>query len=280
MPDSIGFCCGVRRTLQLVDNAIKTTSGNIFTDGELVHNKTITESLHDQGIKILSDDDLITIQQEDCIITRAHGLPQSRQQYLYSQNCKIIDGTCPHVRQIIKTIRSAAQNGNTIIIVGNKQHPEVIALISAANNSSCHVISSLDDISSLPNIHENILFLAQSTIDQGHFNILSDGIRQKYKNVTIYNSICQSSKNRQSAINDLIKHGAQAIVVVGGKHSNNTCVLVKKVIEHGIPAFHVESDIDIDIPALSKFHTIGIISGASTHDDDINNVINLLKNIT
>ena len=88
------------------------------------------------------------------------------------------------------------------------------------------------------------------------------------------------TKNRQSAINDLIKQGAQAIVVVGGKHSNNTCVLVKKVIEHGIPAFHVESDIDIDIPTLSKFHTIGIISGASTHDDDINNVINLLKNIT
>ncbi len=279
LSDSVGFCCGVRRTLQLVHNAIKTASGNVFTDGELVHNKSITQSLCNQGIRILSDDDLKTIQPEDCIITRAHGLPQDRQRYLYYQNCKIVDGTCPHVRQIIKTIESASQNEDTIIIVGNEQHPEVIALMSAANNSSCHVISSLDDISLLPKIHGNILFVAQSTIDEKHFNILADAIRQKFQNITIYNSICQSSKKRQSAIDDLIKQGAQAIVIVGGKHSNNTCVLVTKVIEHGIPAFHVESDIDIDISAISKFHTLGVMSGASTHDDDIKKVVNVLENI-
>lgn len=279
LSDSVGFCCGVRRTLQLVHDAIKTTSGKIFTDGELVHNKSISQSLYDQGVRILSNDDLKTIQPEDCIITRAHGLPHKRQQYLYSLNCKIIDGTCPHVKQIIKTIESSSQNGDTIIIVGNKQHPEAIALMSAANNSSCHIISSLDDISSLPKIHGNILFAAQSTIDEEHFNILANNIQQKFQKITIYNSICQSSKKRQSAIDDLLKHGTQAIVVIGGKHSNNTCVLAKKVIEHNIPAFHVESQNDIDISAISKFHTIGVVSGASTHNDDIQKIVSILETI-
>jgi 4-hydroxy-3-methylbut-2-enyl diphosphate reductase len=268
-----GFCGGVKHAIRLAHNACKRCVGRVYVAGELVHNKEVMENIEAAGIKLFRDDDWGKITARDSLLIRAHGCPRDKCAKLRKIFDMIIDGTCPHVVSVSKMIERRAGEGKHIIIIGSASHPEVQTLASFAKNGKTHIISSEEELDHLKGSMDQALVVAQSTIDESFFLNLASKISKTYPHAEVKNTICGSSRRRQQAILDLKKEGAQAIVIVGGRHSNNTCVLAQITQRVGLPAFHVETVTDVPIEKLKVFQIIGIASGASTDEKTTKQVV-------
>ncbi|MDR3143982.1 MAG: 4-hydroxy-3-methylbut-2-enyl diphosphate reductase [Puniceicoccales bacterium] len=273
----LGFCGGVRRAIALAHGAISDISGRVYADGELVHNGRVMDDLRSSGLKLLTAGDFEKIAEHDCVITRAHGTPKWRREMLRGIFKNVIDGTCPHVAGVCKIVAKAASDGKCILIIGNENHPEVVALRDAANGGICKVLCSADDVQSLERDIPAVLVVAQSTICERFFVEMSAKITAIFTDAEVRNTICTSSRARQNTLLELKKGGAEAIVIVGGKHSNNSATLVAVAEECALPVFLVECAHQLPLPQLETFQTVGVASGASTDRAAVDEVIAALK---
>ncbi|MDR2737795.1 MAG: 4-hydroxy-3-methylbut-2-enyl diphosphate reductase [Puniceicoccales bacterium] len=279
VPKIFGFCGGVRRAINLVCTACELSRGRVYTDGELVHNGEVLGKLKSLGVEPFDDAFPPPFASDDCVVIRAHGCTKNRRIHLGQIFGNVIDGTCPHVIGISKAVERAANDGKTTVIIGDRKHPEVISIASYAESSHIYTVNSFGEIGSLPKNLHNILVVAQSTIDSLHFGHLAEKMAELYPGCEIKNTICSASYNRQKMIFDLKKSGAKAVVIIGGKNSNNTLTLVKISKSLGFPTFHVENAADLPIAQLGMFSPIGVAAGASTDQKTLVEVISALENL-
>ncbi|MDR1173649.1 MAG: 4-hydroxy-3-methylbut-2-enyl diphosphate reductase [Puniceicoccales bacterium] len=261
-----GFCGGVRRALGLAYGACRQCAGRVYVAGELVHNKEVMENVKAAGVKLLRDCDLEKITPQDALLIRAHGCPKGQWGKFHKLFNTVIDGTCPHVSKISKMVECESEKGKTILIVGDKFHPEVQTLVSFAKDGRVYVINSDEELGHLKDSLDQILVIAQSTIDESFFKSFTSKISKRYPHAEIKNTICGSSRRRQQAILNFKKEGVQAVVIAGGIHSNNTRTLAQIAQKIGLTAFHVETVTDLPIQKLKTFQVIGVIGGASTDE--------------
>jgi 4-hydroxy-3-methylbut-2-enyl diphosphate reductase len=179
---------------------------------------------------------------------------------------------------MVAIVSGAANDGRSVVIVGDEKHPEVVALVSAAREGRCFVVNSVDDLRRLPPNQHRALVIAQSTIGEEFFATLADKISATWADTEIRNTICSSSRARQRAIIDLSRR-VRAIVVVGGSHSNNTTTLVAVARATGLPVFRVETVVDLPIDELREFETVGVATGASTAEETAAEVIATLHGL-
>ncbi|MDR1413338.1 MAG: 4-hydroxy-3-methylbut-2-enyl diphosphate reductase [Puniceicoccales bacterium] len=272
-----GFCGGVERTLNLMRSAIGRCSGQVYADGEIVHNGQVMKGLRADGVKMFRDCDSGHISADDCIVTRAHGISGDRCAQLQGCFKTIIDGTCPHLARMLDLVKKASGAGRNVLIIGDRGHPEVLALLAAAEEAKCFTVNSQEQMESLPNHLGKVLVVAQSTIDMKFFTAMANAIAAKYPDGEIRNTICESSRARQKAVLDLAEEGVQAIIVIGGKHSNNTAVLAKIARGTGLPVFRIEAAEELPMEELGSFTAIGIVSGASTSEEMVREVAQKLS---
>ena len=272
----VGFCGGVKQAINLANSAAGRCRGRTYVDGVLVHNGQVMEDLKNAGVELLNGDDWGRIAPSDCIVIRAHGVPKARRAQLESHFGNVVDGTCLHVRRVSRMVERAAEGGRPVIIVGNRNHPEVLALASVAAVDKCFVVNSKEEVLSLPPTLDDVLVVAQSTIGEEFFNDLAGEIAKICPNGEIQNTICRSSRERQRAIATLKKSGAQAIVVIGGRHSNNAATLVEVAKGTALPVFFIETVADLYPLPLEKFSTVGVASGASTGEENVREVVDYL----
>jgi 4-hydroxy-3-methylbut-2-enyl diphosphate reductase len=246
-------------------------------DGETVHNRLVMQALEDANVKLFRDSDQRCIVPNDCIVTRAHGIPESRYSQLKGCFKNVTDGTCSHVAGVLQLIKHVSGEARDVVIVGNSEHPEVITLVDAARGGKCFVINSAEQVKSLPHDLTRVLLIAQSTIDGELFADVAKAIGEKYSDAEVKNTICGSSRVRQRAILDLAREGVEAIIVVGGKHSSNTTVLVKVARRTGLPVFHIEVAAELPLNELEKFCSIGVATGASTSEEMVREVVDSLR---
>jgi 4-hydroxy-3-methylbut-2-enyl diphosphate reductase len=185
-----GFCSGVRRAISLVYDAGSRCAGKVYVDGELVHSKQVMEDLENAGVELFVGDNFARITPLDCIVTRAHGISESRYAQLSGCFKNVIDGTCPHVARVFGLVKRVSNSGRSVVIMGDRRHPEVLALASAAESGKCFVINSREEISSLPRSLSNVLVISQSTICEEFFNDLATGIVKIFPDAEIKNTIC------------------------------------------------------------------------------------------
>ena len=178
-----------------------------------------------------------------------------------------------------KNIKKHVDNGTFIIIAGNINHPEIAALTNDIPSEKFAVVKSMEDIESLQISSKDILFMAQSTFNELEFKNLSNKVKNLFPHTEIFDSICKSSKIRQTSVYNLKDNGAQAIIVVGDHSSNNTKSLVKASEKLNLPTFHVESVDDLHKYNLKTFHTVGVVSGTSTGQEEIDNIVAFLKSL-
>ncbi|MDR0742408.1 MAG: 4-hydroxy-3-methylbut-2-enyl diphosphate reductase [Puniceicoccales bacterium] len=259
-----GFCGGVKRVLGLAYDACRQCTGRVYVAGELVHNKEVMENVKVAGVKLLGDCDLEKITPQDVLLIRAHGCPREQWAKFHKLFNTVIDGTCPHVVRISKMVECESGKGKNILIIGNKSHPEVQTLVSFVKDGNVFIINSEEELDHLKDNLGQILVIAQSTIDEDSFKSFASKISKIYPNAEIKNTICGSSRRRQQAILSFKKKGVQAVVVAGGRHSNNTQTLAQIAKKIGLVAFHVETASNLPIQKLKTFQTIGVIGGAST----------------
>lgn len=262
--DRSGFCFGVERAIRLTEEAAEKYGG-LYTLGPLIHNRIVTDSLAKKGIRIAEE---VSDAAGKPLVIRSHGVSEATENEARAVCSDCIDATCPFVKKIHK-IASEQPTDSAVIILGDKDHPEVIGIKGHAH-CRAFVCKDLDEIRALYDggalkEDEDAALVIQTTFDRGRFLEYSQSIREQYCRVKIYDTICNATAERQRNAEELAKRAA-LMLVVGGKSSSNTGKLAE------ICARHCKTVFTEDASGLSKQllkglrsdSVIGITAGAST----------------
>jgi 4-hydroxy-3-methylbut-2-enyl diphosphate reductase len=266
-----GFCMGVRRAVEMVLDTPNKHESPICTFGPLIHNPQVLNLLEEKGISVLDE---VPDQGSGTVLIRAHGVPPDSKEKLKKAGFKIIDATCPRVIKVQTIIRKHARQGSAAIIIGDKEHPEVIGLLGYAGDKG-YVVDNIDDLDSLP-LFENAIIVAQTTQNTRFFEKVKAWANQKFPHYKIYDTICDSTAKRQAEVHELAD-SVDAVIVVGGYTSGNTKRLVEIAQKTGKPTYHIQDESEIDVDALSDANCIGIAAGASTPNWIINKIYRKLE---
>ena len=271
-----GFCMGVRRAIDLVLNAARDRQPDeiIHTYGPLIHNNQVLEILERRGIRCSKD--LTEAEEGGRIAIRAHGIPPQERKAIREKGFKIINATCPRVAKVQGIIKKHALRGYEVIIVGDDNHAEVIGLKGFANGRA-RVLNTPAEVDQLPPM-DKLLVVAQTTQDERAFRTIAGLIEERYEGAKIYNTICDSTHNRQEEVRALCSE-VDAMVVVGGRHSGNTKRLAEIAAATGIPTFHIETEEDLDWERLQDLKIVGVTAGASTPHWLLRRVVHKLESI-
>lgn len=254
-----GFCMGVKRAVQI---ALETAQGHeeIFTCGPLIHNPQAVETLRAKGITPLPDD---VDPDHGILLIRAHGMPADRIARLRARGLTIVDATCPHVVSSQKRIASCSAAGMPVIIVGDREHPEILSLQSFATGP-CFILSSVGEAQALPAL-DRAMVIAQTTFNAADYEAIGTELHRRIRHCQIFQSICKATSRRQEEVQHLART-CDAVVVVGGRNSANTRRLAEIAAASGQPTFHVETAAELPLEAFAVFKTVGVTAGASTPD--------------
>ena len=265
---SAGFCWGVERAIDIAREYARAGRHPVYTDGPLIHNRQMMEVLTREGVREVGDYQskaAVSVEGGDqaVMVVRAHGISPERRAYLKSLGMEFRDATCPDVGIIAGKIRLHAKRGFSTVIFGDPAHPEVIGLLGYTEGRG-HAVRSEADIDALPPLGDRVCMVSQSTMFTDEFGRLADHLRRAYPSVLVFDTICGATKDRQGDIHELRRQGAEAVVVIGGRHSANTVKLAKLVELVGMHCFHVETAAELDLAALGRYRTVGVTAGAST----------------
>ena len=268
--DPCGFCFGVTRAIEIVEKTIDHKEGQrIFSYGQLIHNKGVTDRLKERGLDILED--LQEGQEGDILIIRSHGAPRDLFEQARKRGLELIDATCPYVVKIQRLVEKASSNGKTVVVVGDKNHPEVIGIVGWAKPpGNIIVVQNKEGIGEITG--DSILLVAQTTINEDQFQEVGQALKRQHKDVTIENTICTATRERQEATKELAKE-SDVMVVIGGKNSSNSKKLVAISQRYCDKTIFLENNKDLSLKTIDKCSKIGVAAGASTPVSDIEEVI-------
>jgi (E)-4-hydroxy-3-methyl-but-2-enyl pyrophosphate reductase len=267
-----GFCMGVRRAVEMALDASNRTSDPICTYGPLIHNPQVLDVLAEKGISVISD---IPGHGNGTVIIRAHGIPPSEREALKQAGFDVLDATCPKVIKVQSIIARHARQGFAVIIIGDKAHPEVRGLLGYAGDNG-HVAENMEALSALPPFDRAII-VAQTTQNTEMFAAVKAWTQQHHPDYKVFDTICDSTENRQAEVRRLAE-AVDAVVVVGGAESGNTRRLYELARETGKPTVQIETEADLDIEQLGNSTNIGVTAGASTPNWIIKRVFRSLEN--
>lgn len=272
LADTLGFCGGVRKAVDLIYSNINKFGGsNVIMNGPIIHNDTVIADLNNKGVKLLDDDGSIKGKK---VVVRAHGVTPLEEQSIIDRGGEVIDGTCPIVKSSQKKIHEHYLDGYFIVITGDRGHAEVIGLVGQAPNNSM-VAGSVSDLEGYT-FPEKTLLISQTTFSKPEFFKIESCLKRICPTLKSLCTICGATKKRQDAVIKLAEL-VDCIVVVGSIASSNTKRL-KKSCEEIVPTWLIESE--KDIPAsIIKFNSVGVSAGASTPDDVIQSVVDRLKSL-
>lgn len=268
-----GFCMGVRRAMELVLEEANRSESPLYTFGPLIHNRQVMELLQRKGIQAVNDLKEVS---EGEIVIRAHGIPPHQRRLLKRSGLTIIDGTCPRVARVQAIIRYHTRKGLAGVIVGDREHAEVIGLTGHAEGP-VYVISSVEEVARLGDSLPYFM-VAQTTQDEKIYEEIRREMLKRFPKTIVFQTICDATHQRQEEVHALA-HLVDAMVVVGGFHSGNTKRLVQIAKAEGLPTFHVETEKDLDARNLLGMETVGVTAGASTPNWMIKNVVKKIETI-
>ncbi|MFW6334540.1 MAG: 4-hydroxy-3-methylbut-2-enyl diphosphate reductase [Desulfosalsimonas sp.] len=266
-----GFCMGVRRAVEQALDSANRRKGPIYTYGPLIHNPQVLSILEQKSISVL---ERIPEKADGTVIIRAHGVPPQDQEALRQAGFKVINATCPRVIKVQSIIARHAARGYSVIIVGDREHPEVRGLQGYAGNRG-YVVESLEELTGLPEF-ENAIIVAQTTQNTAFFDKVRRWAEENRPGYKVFNTICDSTEKRQAETQALAGE-VDAVIVVGGYNSGNTRRLADIAKQSGKRALHVEKAEDLPVEKLGRCRSIGITAGASTPNWIIRQVMQHLE---
>lgn len=249
---------GVRRAVEMALDAPGRHAPPIYTYGPLIHNPHVLNLLENKGITVLEK---IPEKGTGTVLIRAHGVPPLVMGALKQAGFTVIDATCPRVIKVQAIINSHTIQDYKAIIVGDREHPEVMGLLGHAGEKG-YVIDSLESLESLPPF-EKAIIVAQTTQNTGFYEQVKDRVKQKYPHYKLFDTICHSTAKRQAEAKQLAEK-VDTMIVVGGRNSGNTLRLAEVARQTGTPAYHIETETELDTKKLESLENIGVTAGAST----------------
>ena len=270
-----GFCFGVKRAMQMASDELDDKSTKVYSLGPLIHNKQAVSKYEEKGLKVVEE--ISEIPADERVIIRSHGVGENIYNEAHSKSVKIVDTTWPFVKKIHEIVNDFYKKGYKIIIIGNKNHPEVIGINGWCDDNAV-VIKTKDEIDQI-DFDENKKYcvVSQTTVDVDDYEKITSKLSSVLKDATIKNTICSATKERQLSAKNLAKE-VDCMIVIGGKHSSNTQKLVN-ICKEVTNTFAIETKDELDKNDLKKYNLIGITAGASTPDWIISDVIEFLESI-
>lgn len=270
---SAGFCFGVERAVKMAVSALDEFGGPVYTLGPIIHNPQEVLRLQDMGIRMARTLEEIP---EGTVVIRSHGAPKGVIEQAEEMGLKVVDATCPLVQRLKERVRELADQGYQVIIVGESDHPEVMAVLSYAPDS-CLVVRGLEGVEP-GNLNKKVGLVAQTTQSLENLQAVASLCIYHCREVRTYNTICHATHKRGAEALELAGQ-VDVMIVVGGKNSANTTRLAQAVSQGGTTTYHIESAaelIDLEIPPGAP---IGVTAGASTPGWVIDEVLSALKSM-
>lgn len=257
--ENAGFCFGVKRAMNMAwDELENKTSNSVYSLGPLIHNKQAVDRYKEKGL--MEMDSLDKIPNDSKLIIRSHGVSKKIYTESISKNMDIVDTTCPFVKKIHDIVKEFSNKGYKIIIVGNATHPEIVGINGWCDNEAI-IINSEEEVDNITfNSNDRYCVVSQTTANLESFDKIVSKLESKIKDLTVNNTICSATKERQLSATDLAKE-VDCMVVIGGKHSSNTQKLVN-ICKDIVPTFSIETKEELEKSKLEKFKVAGVTAGA------------------
>ena len=292
-----GFCFGVTKAVDTVYDQIKEgTYEHIYTYGPIIHNETVVADLEQKGVKVIENaEELEKIASErnakgcdsvaqsgenkksdGVVIIRSHGVTRHVQAEIEKTGLDVIDATCPFVKRIHKVVDTDSKNGNSIIVVGSADHPEVEGIVSYSNGPVYVIGGPEEALEFTGNRETNYTLVAQTTFNKKKFKETVEIFENNGYNINIVNTICNATDERQSEAEE-ISGRADIMIVIGGAHSSNSRKLYEICSERCANTYFIQTLDDLHLDISKSVKLVGITAGASTPKNIIEEVQNYVR---
>lgn len=269
--ENAGFCFGVKQAIEKAERAAEKADGHIYSMGSLIHNERVTSDLEKKGIKIISS--LDEVKTGEKVIIRSHGEGKALYDEAKKRGVELVDATCPFVAKIHTLVN---ETDKQVVIVGDKNHPEVMG-IDGWCTSPAIIVGGYEDA---VNVQKDDLYIVtQTTIREAMLQDVIKAFDDNGKKYEVHNTICSATSKRQDSCRGLAQK-TDLMVVIGGKHSSNTKKLYEIAKKYCNNTFFVENIEDLPLKEVQKCNKIGVAAGASTPECTIKEVIARMSEVT
>lgn len=266
-----GFCFGVKRALDMAERTVENSPS--VSLGPLIHNQQVVKRLAERGIRVINT--LEEVLAEQALIIRSHGVGPSVYQGAENKGIQVVDATCPFVQKAQRLAAESAQMGQQVIVMGDKLHPEVQGILGWAGNQAIP-IQTLEEAKGLP-FYPQLAVLAQTTQLAENFEGIVEELKHHTNDLTVHNTICNATAERQKAARELAQT-VDVMVVVGGRNSANTEKLAS-ICADLTKTYLIETAEEIEVDWFNKATRAGLTAGASTPDWIIEEVYQKMSEI-
>ena len=270
-----GFCAGVTRAIEIVELAIKKYGPPVYVNHEIVHNKYVIDELSEKGAVFL--DNINDAPPDRPFIFSAHGVSKDVELHANKKNKIVINATCPLVTKVHVQAMKFFELGYRIILIGHKNHPEVIGTMGQLPRGSIELVETVSDVMKLSiNDNDNFAYLTQTTLSLDDTKKIIEALKVRLPKIisSPKEDICYATSNRQKAIKEYAQM-CDAFIVVGSSNSSNSNRLVEVAKNAGCEnSILLENEVNLNVKDYELMTSIGISSGASVPDILVKNVIN------
>lgn len=271
--ENAGFCFGVKRALDLVARAARDRSRPVHTLGPLIHNPQEIARLESLGVHHAESLDEIP---GGAVVLSAHGVDPAVEAEARARGLQVIDATCPFVRRAHRHIRTLAERGYAVVILGDPGHREVGGLAARAGGRA-HIVTSAADAQALP-VQKRYGLVVQTTQRSETLRQVAGALAERCAELRVFNTICEATVARQDSARELAER-VDVMIVVGGRNSANTARLREICAATGTPTHHLEVAQELEPQWLASATRVGVTAGASTPEWIIGQVVERLRTL-
>ncbi len=275
-----GFCAGVERAIEIVNKAIQKYGTPVYVRHEIVHNKQVVDELKDRGAIFVEELSEIKDLSRPVIFS-AHGVPKTVPKEAEIKKIFYVDATCPLVSKVHRESEQLHRNGYDILLIGHKNHPEVIGTMGQLPLGSIKLIETIEDVKKLniKQLKKPLAYITQTTLSIDDTEEIILALKEKFDNIKapIKQDICYATTNRQSAVKEIAPK-CDMFFVIGSRNSSNSVRLVEVAKKAGCvlsELIHSENKLPID--KIKNCKRIGVASGASAPERLVQNLISEIK---
>ena len=268
LAEHAGFCFGVRRAVEQVYEQAET-GRKLYTYGPIVHNEEVVRDLERRGVQVIDTPEQLAQIEEGVVMIRAHGVPRSIIEMTDREGITCVDATCPFVKRIHNIVSRESAAGRRIVIIGNAGHPEaegkatVLGTPEEAREFTCQD-------------GEELCIVSQTTFNYNKFQDMVEIIMEKGYNVSVVNTICNATQERQTEAGEIASR-VDVMIVIGGKHSSNTRKLYEICMQECANTYFIQTLDDLHLALPKSVRRVGITAGASTPNNIIEEVQNYVR---
>jgi len=275
-----GFCAGVERAIEIVNKSLNKYGKPVYVRHEIVHNKYVVEDLKKKGAIFVEELDEIKDKSRPVIFS-AHGVPKSVPEDARIKNLSYVDATCPLVSKVHRESEQLFKNGFDIVLIGHKNHPEVIGTMGQLPEGTIKLVETVNDVEELKidSFKKPLAYITQTTLSVDDTTEIIITLKNKFPNIKepIKEDICYATTNRQNAVKSMASK-CDMLFVIGSRNSSNSVRLVEVAKKSGCQkSMLIHSDQNLPIDEIKKCKNIGITSGASAPEELVQNLIKQIK---